>query len=128
MKFNVDKQENVIIYEILEDKVTSVNAPILKSELVLSNTEGYANIVVDFTNVRFVDSSGLSAILIGNRMCEEAGGIFALCGLNDTIKGLIKISQLEDVLNIFSTKIDATEAIEKAILEAEEEEQNSEND
>ncbi|HNB37824.1 MAG TPA: STAS domain-containing protein, partial [Chitinophagales bacterium] len=96
MKFNVDKQENVIVYEILEDKLTSANAPILKSELVLANTEGYNNIIIDLNNVRFVDSSGLSAILVGNRLCNEVDGIFALSGLNDTIKNLIKISQLDD--------------------------------
>ncbi|HMZ68023.1 MAG: STAS domain-containing protein [Chitinophagales bacterium] len=114
MKFNVDKQENVIVYEILEDKLTSANAPILKSELVLANTEGYNNIIIDLNNVRFVDSSGLSAILVGNRLCNEVDGIFALSGLNDTIKNLIKISQLDDILNIFSTKSDAIEAIQEA--------------
>ena len=114
MKFNVDKQENVIVYEILEDKLTSANAPILKSELVLANTEGYNNIIIDLNNVRFVDSSGLSAILVGNRLCNEVDGIFALSGLNDMIKNLIKISQLDDILNIFSTKSDAIEAIQEA--------------
>ena len=114
MKFSVDKQENIIVYEIMEDKLTSANAPVLKSELVLANTEGYKNIVIDLNNVRFVDSSGLSAILVANRLCNETDGIFALSGLNDTIKNLIKISQLEDVLNIFSTKSDAIEAIQEA--------------
>lgn len=111
MKFSVDKQDNVIVYEILEEKLTSVNAPILKSELVMANTEGYINIIVDLDKVRFVDSSGLSAILVGNRICTEHDGTFALCGLNDTVKNLIKISQLDDVLNIFSTQFDALNAI-----------------
>jgi anti-sigma B factor antagonist len=111
MKFSVDKQENVIVYEILEDKLTSINAPILKSELVMASTEGYSNIIIDLDKVRFVDSSGLSAILVGNRLCTEQDGVFALCGLNDIIKNLIKISQLDDVLNIFSTQYDALEAI-----------------
>ena len=128
MKFNVDKQENVIVYEILEDKLTSANAPILESELVLANTEGYNNIIIDLNNVRFVDSSGLSAILVGNRLCNEVGGIFALSGLNDTIKNLIKISQLDDILNIFSTKSDAIEAIQEAESTEEElEEEDSED-
>ncbi len=128
MKFNVDKQENVIVYEILEDKLTSANAPILKSELVLANTEGYNNIIIDLNNVRFVDSSGLSAILVGNRLCNEVEGIFALSGLNDTIKNLIKISQLDDILNIFSTKSDAIEAIQEAESTEEElEEEDSED-
>jgi anti-anti-sigma factor len=113
MKFSVDKQDGVVVYELLEDKLTSVNAPILKSELVLANAEGYKNIIVDLDKVRFVDSSGLSALLIGHRLCKDEKGIFALCGLNDSIKSLIKISQLDDVLHVYSTQFDASEAINK---------------
>lgn len=113
MKFSVDKQDGLVVYELLEDKLTSLNAPVLKSELVLANAEGFKNIVVDLDKVKFVDSSGLSALLIGHRLCKDEKGIFGLCGLNDTVKNLIKISQLEDVLHIYSTQFDATEAIQK---------------
>ena len=113
MKFSVDKQEDFVVYELLEEKLTSVNAPILKSELVVANAEGYKNIIVDLDNVKFVDSSGLSALLIGHRLCKDEKGIFGLCGLNDSVEGLIKISQLEDVLHIYSTQHDAMEALEK---------------
>ena len=111
MKFSVDKQDGLVIYELLEEKLTSLNAPILKSEL--ANAEGYKNVVVDLDKVRFVDSSGLSALLIGHRLCKDEKGIFGLCGLNDTVKNLIKISQLEDVLHVYSTQHDAINAIEK---------------
>ena len=111
MKFSVDKQDGLVVYELLEERLTSLNAPILKSELVLANAEGFKNVVVDLDKVKFVDSSGLSALLIGHRLCKDEKGIFGLCGLNDTIKNLIKISQLEDVLHVYSTQYDASEAI-----------------
>lgn len=111
MKFSVDKQDGVVAFELLEDKLNSLNAPILKSELVLANAEGYKNMIVDLDKVKFVDSSGLSALLIGHRLCKDEKGIFALCGLNDAVKGLIKISQLEDVLHVYSTQHDAIAAV-----------------
>ena len=76
MKFSVDKRDNVVVYELLDDKLNSMNAPILKSELVMANTEGFKNIIVDLDKVKFVDSSGLSALLIGHRICKEEKGIF----------------------------------------------------
>ena len=112
MKFSVDKRDNVVVYELLDDKLNSMNAPILKSELVMANTEAFKNIIVDLDKVKFVDSSGLSALLIGHRICKEEKGIFILCGLNDTVKNLVKISQLEDVLHIHSTLFDAETALE----------------
>ncbi len=113
MKFSVDKQDKLVVYELLDEKLTSLNAQILKSELVVANAEGFKNIVVDLDKVKFVDSSGLSALLTGHRLCKEEKGIFGLCGLNDTVKNLIKISQLDDVLHIYSTQHDATAAIDK---------------
>jgi anti-anti-sigma factor len=115
MKFSVDKQDGLVVYELLEEKLTSLNAPVLKSELVLANAEGFKNIVIDLDKVRFVDSSGLSALLIGHRLCKDEKGIFALCGLNDATKNLIKISQLEEVLHMYSTQFDAVDAIQKKI-------------
>ena len=111
MKFNVDKQENVIVYEILEDKLTSANAPILKSELVLANTEGYNNIIIDLNNVRFVDSSGLSAILTADRLMKTNGS-FVLTGIEQAaVKKLFEISRLDSVLSMVPTKAEAVEYV-----------------
>jgi anti-sigma B factor antagonist len=61
--------------------------------------------------VKYVDSSGLSAILVGNRIFSEDGGIFVLAALNDHVKKLIKISQLNNVLNILPTIEEAIDAV-----------------
>lgn len=114
MKFSIDKQEKVVTLALQEEKLNSLTAPKLKSELVILREEGYRNIIFDLTEVGFVDSSGLSSILIGNRICKEAAGTFVICGLNEQVQKLIKISQLENILNIFATK---SEAIDFALLE-----------
>ncbi|MEZ5003848.1 MAG: STAS domain-containing protein [Chitinophagales bacterium] len=114
MKFSVDKQEKVVSISLQEEKLNSLTAPKLKSELIILREEGYRNIVFDLSEVKFVDSSGLSSILVGNRICKEAGGTFVICGLNEQVQKLIKISQLENILSIFLTK---SEAIDYALLE-----------
>lgn len=100
MKFQVDKRDRLVIVKLNEEKLLSNLAPQLKSELVILNNEGFRNIVLDLTEVQYVDSSGLSALLVGNRLCKEATGTFVLTGLNPHIQKLIKISQLEPILNI----------------------------
>ncbi len=113
MKFSVDKQDNYIAYELLDEKLTSLNSPLLKSELVVANAEGFKHITVDLGNVKFVDSSGLRSLVIGHRLCKDEKGKFCLCGLNDTVKSLIKISKLDDVLHVYSTQHDAIQALDK---------------
>jgi anti-anti-sigma factor len=61
--------------------------------------------------VRYSDSSGLSAILIGNRLCQEANGSFVLCGLSEHVTKLLKISQLDTVLSIVPTLEEAVDLV-----------------
>ena len=111
MKFSVDKQDKLVVLELQEAKLNSLTAPKLKSELVILKEEGFRNIVFDLNQIDFVDSSGLSSILVGNRICKEAGGSFVICALKEQVQKLIKISQLENILNIFPTSSEAKDFI-----------------
>src|SRR5688500_10139679 len=98
MKYSIDKDEKYCIFTIKEEKLNSIIAPHLKSELVLLNAEGVRNIILDMSNVKFADSSGLSAILVANRLCQGVNGSFVIAGVNETVAKLIKISQLDSIL------------------------------
>ena len=100
MEFKIDKFENHTLIKVLEEKLDTHIAPTLKSELVLVSGNGEKNIILDLSNCRYCDSSGLSAILVANRLCKNASGTFVLTGLNDAVERLITISQLDTVLNI----------------------------
>jgi anti-sigma B factor antagonist len=114
MEFKIDKFENHTLIKVLEEKLDTHIAPTLKSELVLVSGNGEKNIVLDLENCRYCDSSGLSAILVANRLCKYASGTFVLSGLNDAVERLITISQLDTVLNIASTIGDAEAMIKEA--------------
>lgn len=111
MKFTVDKHEKYVLIKLNENKLNSLISPQLKSELILSNSEGQRNIVLDLSNVKYSDSSGLSSLLVGHRICKNADGSFILTGINDNIARLISISQLENILNIVGTVDEAIDLI-----------------
>ena len=111
MKYSIDKQEKYTVFRLHEEKLDTVLAPNLKSELVTLNAEGVENIVLDLSEVKYTDSSGLSAILVGNRVFGESNGFFVITKVQDHVMKLIKISQLDSVLNITETVEDAIEAI-----------------
>ena len=113
MKYSIDKKENYTIITIDEKKLDTTIAPELKSEFVKLNAEGIVNIILDLTNVKYTDSSGLSSILIANRLCNSSNGLLILTGLQDHVKKLIAISKLESVLTILPTP---EEAIDRVFL------------
>ena len=114
MEFKIDKFENHTLIKVLEEKLDTHIAPTLKSELVLVSGNGEKNIVLDLSNCRYCDSSGLSAILVANRLCKNASGTFVLTGLNDAVERLIIISQLDTVLNIANSLDEAVALIKEA--------------
>ncbi|HEY9535880.1 MAG TPA: STAS domain-containing protein [Mucilaginibacter sp.] len=111
MKFTVDKHEKYILLKLNESKLNSLITPQLKSELILMNTEGQRNIILDLSQVKFADSSGLSSLLVGHRLCKNATGSFILTGLNDAVSRLVTISQLESVLTVVPTTEEAIDLI-----------------
>lgn len=111
MKFNVDKHEKYVLIKLNENKLNSLISPQLKSELILTNTEGQRNIILDLSSVKYSDSSGLSSLLVGHRICKNSEGTFIITGINDNISRLVTISQLENVLIIVQTVEEAIDLI-----------------
>ncbi len=114
MELNIEKFDNYTLIKVLEEKLDTHVAPTLKSELVLISGKGEKNIILDLKKCKYCDSSGLSAILVANRLAKNAEGKFVLTGLNDAVERLITISQLDTVLNIAPNVDEAAKLINKS--------------
>ena len=110
MNFKLDKYEKYSIASIGDEKVDSTIAPELKSEFMNLAQDGVASVIVDLGAVKYVDSSGLSALLVGNRTFSESG-VFVLYNITDHVMKLISISQLDKVMTIVSTQEEAADAV-----------------
>ncbi|MBW3544684.1 MAG: STAS domain-containing protein [Bacteroidetes bacterium] len=111
MKYSIDKQERYSLVSLHEEKLDTTLAPKLKSELITLHAEGVKNIVLDISEVKYIDSSGLSSLLVGNRILTEDGGIFIIAAPTEHVQKLIKISQLDNVLNILPSRDEAIDAV-----------------
>ena len=123
--FSVEKKDRYSVVTPFVEKLDSRVSPELKSELVMINSTGDKNIIVDLINCKYCDSSGLSAILIGSRLCRDSEGSFILANLQESVKKLVAISQLDTVLTITPTLDEAEQMlmmdeIERGIDEDEE--------
>ena len=103
MDLSINKRSNYTLVKVNTEKLDTHVAPTLKSELVLISGNGEKNIIMDLSSCRYCDSSGLSAILVANRLCKNSDGKFILSGLQEAVERLINISQLDSVINISFT-------------------------
>jgi len=73
---------------------------------------GVEIIVVDFKNVTFMDSSGLGALVLSLKTVRSAGAKLFLCSINDQIKMLFELTNMDRVFEIFNNR----EELEQKIL------------
>ncbi len=111
MKSTTSKEEKYSMLKVEEEKLDSSISPFMKSEFTQIHAEGVKNIIVDLSDVKYSDSSGLSALLVGNRIFNENGGVFVLAGVSDHVMKLLKISMLDKVLEIMPTVAEAVDAV-----------------
>lgn len=117
MRFEKNVEDEYTVVKLLEDKLDSRISASLKSEFIMLSTNGVKNIIFNMDQVKYTDSSGLSAILTANRLCRDSNGTLILTNLTPHAEKLIKISHLETVLYILPTEEEAREAIHMLELE-----------
>lgn len=74
----------------------------------IKNTQ---NVILDLSGITYVDSSGLSAILICFREINSAGGFFAITNLEPAVKNAFALVQMDKIIPIF-------ESIDQAIQQS----------
>ena len=111
MKYSIDKNDKYTIIALAEEKIDTLKTPILKSEFINLYQSGVKNLIIDLSKVKYMDSSGLSAILMVNRMSKDLSGFLVLTAIQEHIMKLITISKLDSVLNILPTTVEAIDAV-----------------
>ena len=123
MKYSIDKQDRYAIMTLHLDNLNSIVAPDLKSEFVIFRNEGIPNFILDLSNVHYVDSSGLSAILTGNRLWKGIGTFIVTGVEHPAVKKLIEISRLDSILQVIPTVSESIDYLYMEHLEREMEEE-----
>lgn len=112
MKFSTDKHEKYVVIKLDEPKFTNDNTPALKSEFILLNAEGYRNIIIDLSVVEDCqDSQDLSCLLVGDRLCKSADGLFVVVGVSNNIAKIVKMSNLHQSITFVNKLDEATDLI-----------------
>jgi anti-sigma B factor antagonist len=103
------KSENtsdVAIVQLPGTTLDASNTKEFKGEVAPLLTPG-ARIVFDLSNLKFVDSSGLGAMLSSLRQINGIGGDLKLCAMNKPVRALIELVRMHRVFEIYNTREEA---------------------
>jgi anti-sigma B factor antagonist len=116
MKHTFEKFDRYAVLKIEEENLNSAIAPELKTQVVQIAMDGAESLILDLSNVHYVDSSGLSAILTANRIWSDLDGSFVLTGITSkAVEKLIQISRLDSILTIVPS---LSESVDYVMMEA----------
>lgn len=101
------------VLEVIEPKgiLDGTKATGFRQKIDQSINNGVKIILVDFTDVTFMDSSGLGALVLALKSVRSAGVKFFLCSINEQVKMLFELTSMDRVFEIFSSR----EEFEKTI-------------
>ncbi len=120
INLHIDRQEKYVLLQLQDARLDATNAPSLRQIATKeSEPEEVCNIILDITAAKYIDSSGLSAILVVNRLCKDFLGKMILVGASEHVIKLIKISQLDKVLDMLPTVEEAIDDIFMSELQKE---------
>ncbi len=73
----------------------------LRREIMEVANTGNCNVLVDCQNLSFMDSSGLSALVLVSQKMREVNGQLSICSINQQIEMLFELSSMDDIFEIF---------------------------
>jgi anti-sigma B factor antagonist len=99
MKVNRENQGTATIF-VVEGQVDMHTSPDLRGHLRTALQSRSTPIVVDLTDVAFIDSSGLATLIEALQAVGKYGGRLRLCGLSPAVQNLFRLSNLTSIFDI----------------------------
>lgn len=101
---------DVLMLSVRERRLDARNAPALKETIAGFVSAGSEWIVLDLSDVEFIDSSGLGAIMTALKLLGRKGDI-AIAGAREPVEALFRLTRMDQVFRMFPTAADARLAL-----------------
>ncbi|MBS1792412.1 MAG: STAS domain-containing protein [Acidobacteria bacterium] len=103
MKLKQEKVNDITVVTLRGEVLDASVVSDFKSEITPILQSGY-HVVFDMSNIQFVDSSGVGAILSCLRTLNAGGGDLKICSLTKPVKALFELVRMHKIFDIFESK------------------------
>ncbi|CAI8944164.1 STAS domain-containing protein [Methylocaldum szegediense] len=101
MNISTENRNGRTILSLKEERLDAHNSGELKDYILKLLEEGHTRLVIDLSGVRFIDSSGLGALLSGYKNASLRSGSFLLAGLQPRVQSMFELTRLHRVFDIY---------------------------
>lgn len=111
MEIAVDRVGGVTVAAVPVEELDASNVPEFKRDLAPVLHEN-TKLVLDLSRVRFIDSSGLGAMLACLRQLTSRKGDLKLFGLSKQVRAAFELVRMHRIFDILGTREEAIQAFE----------------
>ena len=110
MKIRHRMEGNTLVVKILAARLDAVSAPEVKRRIGDWIRSGHRRLVLDVSDVEFIDSSGLHTLVFALKQLGSYQDL-AISGPRDAVVNMFKLTRLYQIFNIFSDSEKAIAAL-----------------
>jgi anti-sigma B factor antagonist len=110
MNLNLEKLNGFSVLFIKEERIDAHNSGELKETILHMIEQGEINIIVQLERVRFIDSSGLGALLSGYKNAVAKSGKLILVNCKPQVLSMFELTRLNRVFEIYADLDEAFES------------------
>jgi len=111
MDIPMDNVNGVAVAAVPVDELDASNSTEFKRDIA-PLLQSYTKLVLDLSQLRFVDSSGLGAMLSCLRQLSGKGGDLKLSGMSKQVRALFELVRMHRIFDIYGTKEEAVRAFQ----------------
>lgn len=96
-------------------EVDMSRSPELRTLLGAHATAKHAALLIDFTEVKYIDSSGLATLVEYVQKASVFGGRLALGGLNESVRTIFDLVRLDQIFTIRASLAEARAVLSESV-------------
>lgn len=109
MEMSAKTEGDICILCVQEERIDAAVALAFKENVRTLTTEAPPRVVLDLTQVKFIDSSGLGAIVASLKLLTPERKL-VLAGLTPPVEKVFRLTRMDSVFDVFLTLDAAVEA------------------
>ena len=106
MQSTIERVGNVSVFQVLTPALDASSVTDFKQDIEEIIAEG-GNLLLDLSQVEYVDSAGLGGIVSSLKRLRASGGDVRVCGLQKAVRALFELVRLHKLLDVFNDRDEA---------------------
>jgi anti-sigma B factor antagonist len=103
MKLDIKHIDDILLIHVINDSLDASNVADLRRD-VLPLLSGERKVLLDMSNLQFVDSAGLGSLLTCLKAVRQYQGEIKLCALTRPVQALFELMRMQKVFHVYATR------------------------